>query len=289
MMLAWPLLLGAGVFCVWWSFWPREQSVRHVDGPATRAATRLRDDLAQSGIAALTPGRLVVIGATAALVVFMIAMAATEVPAISLIFAGICGYAPVAFVRSRARRRRRQLRDVWPDVVDHIASAVRAGLALPESLAQLAVRGPEELRPMFSEFAYDYRATGRFQECLDTLKDRLGDPVADRLIESLRIAREVGGTDLGRLLRTLSTFLRDDARTRAELEARQSWTVNAARLALCAPWIVLVMLATRGDSLEAYRSATGVVILIVGAIVSVVAYRIMRRIGRLPDEVRVMR
>ena len=60
--------------------------------------------------------------------------------------------------------------------------------------------------------------------------------MGDRLVESLRIAREVGGTDLGHLLRTLSGFLREDARTRAELETRQSWTVNAARLAVAAPW-----------------------------------------------------
>src|SRR5947209_1592095 len=92
-------------------------------------------------------------------------------------------------------------------------------------------------------FAEDYRATGRFGDCLDRLKKTLADPVADRLIESLRVAREVGGTDLGRLLRTLSQFLREDARTRAELETRQGWTVNAARLALCAPWAVRGMLA----------------------------------------------
>lgn len=174
-------------------------------------------------------------------------------------------------------------------MVDHIASAVRAGLALPESLAQLSVRGPEELRPVFADFAQDYRTTGRFHDCLDALKTRLSDPVADRLIESLRIAREVGGTDLGRLLRTLSTFLREDARTRAELEARQSWTVNAARLALCAPWIVLLMLATNGQSLDAYRTPAGVLVLAFGGAVSLLAYRIMRRIGRLPEEVRIMR
>ena len=39
-------------------------------------------------------------------------------------------------------------------------------------------------------------------------------------------------------------FLREDARTRAELETRQSWTVNAARLAVAAPWAVLAMLST---------------------------------------------
>lgn len=281
------LLLGLGLFCIWWSWWPR---------PETKTVRRrdawldpIEDDIAQSGIAGLTLGRLATLAIGIALVVFLVTMAATAVPAIAVVFGLICGYAPIALVRSRARRRRRQLRDVWPDVVDHISSAVRAGLALPESLSQLAFRGPEELRPAFAEFAYDYRATGRFHDCLDALKERLGDPVADRLIESLRIAREVGGTDLGRLLRTLSTFLRDDARTRAELEARQSWTVNAARLALGAPWIVLAMLATRGDSLDAYRQPTGVLVLVIGAIVSGVAYRIMRRIGRLPDEVRVMR
>ena len=62
----------------------------------------------------------------------------------------------------------------------------------------------------------------------DELKDRLSDPVGDRLVGSLRIEREVGDADLGRLLSTVSTFLRDEAGTRAELETRQGWTVNSA-------------------------------------------------------------
>jgi len=181
------------------------------------------------------------------------------------------------------------MRDLWPDVVDNIGSAVRAGLALPEALSQLTIRGPEELRPAFAAFAEDYRASGRFQECLDRLKERLSDPVADRLIESLRIAREVGGSDLGRLLRTLSTFLREDARTRAELETRQGWTINAARLAVAAPWIVLAMLSTRPDSLQAYGRPAGVFVLAVGAALSFLAYRVMIRVGRLPEEGRVLR
>ena len=179
-----------------------------------------------------------------------------------LCFAAMAGYAPVALVRMRARRRRASLRELWPDAVDNITSGVRAGLALPEALSQLAIRGPEELRPAFRAFAEDYRTSGRFQDCLDRLKARLSDPVGDRLIESLRIAREVGGSDLGRLLRTLSTFLREDSRTRSELEARQGWTVNAARLAVAAPWIVLGMLCTRPESIRAYASATGTLVLV---------------------------
>jgi tight adherence protein B len=189
----------------------------------------------------------------------------------------------------RARRRRAILRELWPDAVDNIASGVRAGLALPEALGQLATRGPEELRPSFRAFAEDYRSSGRFHDCLDRLKASLSDPVGDRLIESLRIAREVGGSDLGRLLRTLSTFLREDSRTRSELEARQGWTVNAARLAVAAPWVVLGMLCTRPESIRAYATPTGTLVLVVGAVVSVVAYRVMIFIGRLPEDERVLR
>ncbi|WP_446664664.1 type II secretion system F family protein [Flexivirga sp. B27] len=281
-----PLMFGAGLLCIWWSFWPQEESAGN-----SRSSMRdqLNDEVVQSGLNGLTVSRLLWMCGGLGMFVLLIVMAATAVPAIAIAFAAIAAYGPIAFVRGRARRRRSQLRDLWPDVVDHIASAVRAGLALPESLSQLAIRGPEELRPAFAEFAHDYRATGRFHECLDALKARLSDPVADRLVESLRIAREVGGTDLGKLLRTLSTFLRDDARTRAELEARQSWTVNAARLAVAAPWIVLAMLATRGDSLAAYREPGGVIVLVIGTAVTFVAYRVMRRIGRLPVEVRVLR
>jgi tight adherence protein B len=124
---------------------------------------------------------------------------------------------------------------------------------------------------------------------LDALKDDLADPVGDRVCETMRVAREVGGSDLGTVLRTLSELLRADARTRSELETRQGWVVNAARLAVAAPWIVLLLLGTQSTTLQAYNSASGIVLLGVGAVVCIVAYRIMLRIGQLPEERRVLR
>jgi tight adherence protein B len=87
----------------------------------------------------------------------------------------------------------------------------------------------------------------------------------------------------------LSGFLRDDARTRAELETRQGWTVNAARLGVAAPWLVLAFLATRPQAVSAYNSTGGALVLLVGGAVSLVAYRLMVRIARLPAERRVLR
>ena len=82
-----------------------------------------------------------------------------------------------------------------------------------------------------------------------------------RYPRALRVAREVGGGDLGRLLRSLSGFLRDDARTRSELESRQTWTSSGARLAVAAPWLVLLRLCFQGAGISRYSSAGGGVVM----------------------------
>jgi tight adherence protein B len=250
---------------------------------------RTQDLLIQAGAASVTPGALYGASVTLAAVVFLTVVASTRSAAIALCFALMAAAAPSMLVGVRARKRRRDLREVWPEVVDHLASGVRAGLSLPEAVGQLGERGPVELREPFARFASDYRATGRFTEALDLLKVRLADPVADRIIEALRLTREVGGSDLGQMLRTLSTFLREDARTRGELEARQSWTINGARLAAAGPWVVLAFLATRPETAAAYDGPVGIIVLACGAACSIVAYRLMVRIGRLPEEGRVLR
>jgi len=280
------LLLGAGLFCIWWSCWtPGPPRPARVGG----RGDRVRDTLKQAGLESVSPGAVAAVCAVLGVVGFLGGLAVSQVTAIGVCAAVACAWLPVAVIRARAGRRRAVVRELWPDVVDHLTSGVRAGLSLPEALAQLGERGPVPLRPGFDAFRRDYHATGRFGDCLDALKDRMADPVADRICEALRIAREVGGSDLGRLLRNLSAFLREDARTRAELESRQSWTVQAARLAVAAPWIVLALLATRPAALAAYDRPAGAVVLAVGALCCLVAYRLMLRIARLPEERRVLR
>jgi tight adherence protein B len=279
------LVFGIGVVLAWQSG-PRRRPRRT---EKSTLHSRTEDLLTRAGVESVRPLQFYVLCGTCALVAFVAAVAVSGSPTIAAAFAIFGGIAPVSVVRYRERRRTTELREIWPEVVDNIASAVRAGMALPEAVADLGVRGPEALRRPFQRFAIDYRASGRFIECLDRLKAALADPVGDRIVESLRVARDVGGTDLGVLLRTLSAFLREDARTRAELETRQGWTVNGARLALAAPWIMLGLLALNRQAAAAYNSAAGAVILLIGGGVSFAAYRLMLRIGRLPQERRVLR
>jgi len=280
--LVYGLLLAIGWSLILWS-------AATPNATARRRARRFEDALAEAGLADVQPYRFVLVCLGSLSVTWLLVLGFSSSTVIASFLALIAAMAPWAIVKYRQRKRRDELRAVWPDAIDHLSSGIRAGLSLPEALAQLAVTGPTALQPAFQQFADDYRVSGRFEESLDRLKQLLADPVGDRVVESLRIAREVGGQDLGRLLRSLSGFLRDDLRTRGELESRQSWTVNAARLAVAAPWVLLLLLSLRPEAVTAYDSGAGMAVLAIGAAVSFVAYRLMMRLGRLPVEARVLR
>ncbi len=278
------LLLGVGLLVAASPLmWPNRET-RSRSG--TTVIDRANERLAQAGLGRVGVPVVVVVSLILAAASAALTFAFVTVLAVAGAVAGVALALPWSVILWRARAQRRATRVVWPDVVDHLVSAVRSGLALPDSVMTLAHSGPVATREAFRDFERDYRMTGSFADSLNRLKDRLVDPVADRIIETLRMSREVGGNELTTVLRNLAAYLRQDAAIRSEVEARQSWVVNAARLGVAAPWVVLLLLSTRPEAAYAYNTPTGGAVIVVGLVMSVIAYRIMMRIGRLPEEKR---
>jgi tight adherence protein B len=226
---------------------------------------------------------LLVIIVACALVAASIVWLITALPILGILAAIAGAAAPVLILRGRRMRLRKARRQLWPDVCDLLVAAIRVGLSLPDAVASLADTAPQAVRPAFAVFARDLRATGRFDTSLDRLKGTLADPIADRIVETLRMARQVGGTELTSVLRALASSVRADAALRAEVESRQSWVRGAAVLGVVAPWVILALLAMRPEGASAYASPGGIALILVGAAVSLVAYRLMIRLGRLPE------
>jgi len=245
--------------------------------------SRLQGMLHRAGLERLSPAIVVAGSALVALVAGMLAAALTGVPMAALLMALAAGAAPTLVIRRRARHRSEQARASWPDAVDVMVAGIRAGLSLPDAVASVAVSGPEPLRPLFAAAAIEHRATGSFDEAMLWLQERASDPVADRVVVALRLARELGGTTVGEVLRTLSAMLREDARIRAEIRGRQSWTVSAARMAVAAPWLTLLLLSTRPEAVAAFATPGGALVLVVAAALTAVAYALMTRLARLPE------
>jgi tight adherence protein B len=231
--------------------------------------------------------RQVLIASAAGLAGGVAALLVTGVAMVGLLGVVLGAAVPGAVRRRRERQQARRALASWPDAVDALAAGVRAGQGIAEATAAVGTSGPEPLRPLFAAFAIEYRATGSMADALTEMRERATDPIADRVVAALSLAREVGGTDLGVLLRSLSMMLREDARTRAEIQARQSWTVAAARMAVAAPWVTLALLCTRTDAVDAYLTPGGTALIAGAAVLSAFAYVAMLRIARLPGDVRI--
>lgn len=271
-------LLAAGMLLVatpW--LWPPRASDRPVerDGPLARL-------VAEAGLRSLRPRGVIVVMAVCAAVAAAIAWLVLGVPILAGVAAVSAGCAPLLWLQNRREQLVRARRGLWPDVCDHLVAAVRAGQSLPDAVANLAGTAPEPLRPAFAGFARDLAASGHFDSSALRLKNVLADPVADRIVETLRMAREVGGTELTTVLRALSVSVRADAALRGEVEARQSWIRGAAILGAIAPWVIVALLSLRPEGARAYSSPQGVALVVLGGIASIVAFRLMLRIGKLP-------
>ena len=248
---------------------------------------KLNGVLAEGGLHGVTPARFIAITIGAWISSLILVAGVTGSFVVALALSLIAAWTPYSYARARRRKRQEQLRDAWPDAITALIASVRAGVSLAEACAGLADSGPEHLRPGFEAFRRSYRSRGSFQTALGELRRISSDPIADRVAAALSIAHDVGGSDLVRTLRALGDFTRDDLRIRREIQARWSWTVTAARVAAAAPWLVLLMMATRPEAARAYNSTAGAVVVLGGAIATLVGYRLMLRAARLPDHRRL--
>jgi tight adherence protein B len=206
---------------------------------------------------------------------------------ISLAFGTLA--AGIAFVTVRAKNNLNEaaLIAAWPEVIDHLMSGIQSGLSLTESLAGLSTRGPEVLRPAFTQFKATLYGSGDLTQAIEELKALFAHHGSDQIFEALIISKALGGSELLQILRSLGDFLRQDLALRREIEVKHGWIKNSAHLSAAAPWILLLLLSTQPSTAAAYSTPTGATILIAGLVMTAVAYIWMNRLGRLPQTPRV--
>lgn len=189
--------------------------------------------------------------------------------------------------RKVERKRERALLAAIPEIIDLIISGTQSGLSLSESLSSLAHRGPEHTRVIFASFEESLREGQRFEEAVGQVQTRFSLRSADQLFEALLFARVLGGSELVNLLRELGDFTREDLVLRREIEAKQGWIRNSAHLSASAPWLLLLLLSMQPATASAYATPTGILILSLGMILTVIAYFWMGYLGRIPQSPRI--
>lgn len=191
------------------------------------------------------------------------------------------------FMRQRDQRVRERLVH-WPEVLRDVVADLETPMSLHQALVKLGTSGPKPFRPLWARYGQLAAATDQ-RTALLALKVELADPVSDRTIEILVAAGQQGSAAAIDILRRLAEDTTKDLRLLEAIETAQLEQRIEANAAVVMPFAALVVLcASAVPFREFYSSADGGRIIVIGALMCLVGRAIIRRLGALPDEGRVM-
>ena len=200
----------------------------------------------------------------------------------------LAGFAlPTFLTRRRFERLRRELVNCWPEIIDLMVSGLHSGLSIAETIHGLASRGPDVTRTLFKICGDELYETGDLSLVIVRIKAYFHDAIADQVCEVLDFARTTGSRDTTLTLRTLGEYIRSEIALREEIRVKHGWIRNSAVVASVAPWILLAVLSFQPNTVHAYSSAAGVMVLLLGVAMCSLAFLWMSRVGKMPETPRV--
>jgi tight adherence protein B len=198
--------------------------------------------------------------------------------------AAIGGVAP--FVRERRRNARAAARtqEQLLDAVAAIASSVRSGRSLAQSIAFAGAEVGPPLGTMLADGADRVALGVPLDEVLGTLAATIGGPDARLVTGVLRLHRRSGGAIAGSLddlVRTLRAR-RDGARELRSLTAQARLSAVILGLLPLGFFLFLSVVARR-DVESAYRTTAGATAIAIGLVLQAAAFVWIRRLLRVED------
>ncbi|MFP4512116.1 MAG: type II secretion system F family protein [Acidimicrobiales bacterium] len=250
---------------------------------------RIRDWMTQAGLGDVGTGEFVGVVTILALVSGLVgaALFGGLLPALALAVFG--GSAPVASYRFRRAQRRARSQEAWPRMIEEIRLRTGAlGRSIPQALFEVGARGPHELRPAFDEAHREWLLTTDFERTIAVLKDQLADPTADVTCETLLVAHQLGGADLGRRLTALAEDRIQDVQGRKDARAKQAGARLARRFVILVPIGMAVVGLQIGEGRAAYGTVHGQVVVLVAIGLVAICWAWAGQIMRLPETERVL-
>jgi len=203
--------------------------------PATIAA-RLDVALASTGnrIGAL---HLFVAGIVAAATIGSVALVGKFPPAFVIGFCATAAIgAPALLLQIAQSRYQRRFLDVFPDALDLIVRAVRAGLPASEAIEVVTREARPPVGAEFQRMLDEMRVGKEMEEALQHAADRIRVPDFQFFVVSLLLQRQTGG-GIAETLTNLSTIIRQRRALRRKARALTAEAQASAAVVATAPFI----------------------------------------------------
>lgn len=197
---------------------PRLSALKGLDvvlGKSGRLLDPLRRTVEESGLS-VTIGLVILESVFAALLTFVGLRLATSVIWVRAVASAAAGALPYLYIRHAATRRVRQFEDQFPQAIDLIASALRAGHAFTTGVSMVS---DEVADPTGAEFRllYDQQNYGMpLPDALKAFARRVSLLDARFFITAVLTQREAGG-NLAEVLDNLSGLIRERLRVKRQI------------------------------------------------------------------------
>lgn len=177
-------------------------------------------------------------------------------------------------------------RDFVSDL-EMLASALSASLSITQALALMSARASESWRESF-KFVYEKTEQLGLQAAITLAKREIKDHRFDLLLELLGVEARFGSTNLQTVLSNQAQRLRKSFAVRILAHEKIQAVKGVARIAISAPWLVLLVISSKPENLDAFMSLSGFGVLFMGFASCALAWMLMSRMARLPEPRRVL-
>lgn len=187
---------------------------------------------------------------------------------------------PMVLLRLLVRRRRERLEGQLVNGVHMLASGVRAGLNLIQSMELLARDGPDPIRQEFAHMLREYEYGMSLEQAMANAAERIGSNDYELLMAALRTHRERGG-DLGATLDRIAESLREIQRLENQVRTLTAQGRATARWLGAMPGVIMLLLFLMVDSQavgEMFVTLIGRLILTVILILNIIGFFWIRRV-----------
>lgn len=241
-------------------------------------AGKLQEVLVQAGME-IKPAKFVLINATLALAAYVICGYFYPHLPVQILAAATMALAPYLFVAWKRRRRIHQFEERFPEALDLLGRAVRAGHAFTTGLEMIAKEASE---PVASEFRKTFEEQNfgiPLRDALLNMSERIHSIDAKFFVTALLIQKETGG-NLAEILDGLARVIRDRFRIYRDVRTKTAQGRLTAGILIALPPVMMMALGALNPHYMRvlFTDPAGPMILLVAGILQIIGSAVIWKV-----------
>lgn len=241
-------------------------------------SSKLQDYLVQAGLA-IKPAKLLLISAVLGLGSYLAAGYFLSHIYVSLPIGIVAALLPILVVMFLRRRRLRKFEEHFPEALDLLGRAVRAGHAFTTGLEMISKECPEPLAGEFRTTFEEQNFGLPLRDALLNMTERV--PIIDVqfFVTALLIQKETGG-NLAEILDGLARVIRDRFRIYREVQVRTAQGRLTAGILIALPIAMMAILGTLNPNYIGilFKDPAGPVVLVTAGVMQLIGSAILWKI-----------